>query len=389
MAVKDIVAGAEMFLRTAGIADEGMRRQLLQRIQEQALQKSQLEFQNEQGFQKYATEFTKPRMLEGVAPQENPEGFTEQRSMLSPEFVQGAMKFLTPSQGVTAATTLLTKESPQTEFLKKLYLQSHAASLREPSKANAYEDFRNGFIAEHPNAGPAEISKAWAAQTLEQLQNRYPPEQQGRSDLPPWIKFNRITGEYTDPAKNILSGDELKDAYVIQAGLKADSGSIRNQAKVADMMGGFVRNINKQIGRVEEIFADTIKRVGIRALDLPKREFDMAIKGSGHEKVLESYLAEISREIGKLSTGSSASIAELSVEAQKRWDKIHDPNLSLKELKLILDATREQANMRYQSSLEQINATQQRMGETPTKGNTPAPSPTTPQPSKFKILRVK
>jgi len=157
------------------------------------------------------------------------------------------------------------------------------------------------------------------------------------------------------------SGIEGADVIAQRAESDALTKSIANQEKVRGMMGGFVRNLNKQVDRVGQIGNDLVSRVGVRVLDLPIRELLTRFVGSGQEQVLESYLAEISNEIGKLSTGSSASVAELSTEAQKRWNKIHDPNLSMKELKKILDETQHQANMRITSSEEELKSTKQRL----------------------------
>jgi hypothetical protein len=139
--------------------------------------------------------------------------------------------------------------------------------------------------------------------------------------------------------------------------LAAVKSSYAQQQKVRGAMGSFVKNLNKQLVRVDGVIQDVIKRVGIRAIDLPMRELKTRFVGSGHEKVLESYMIEISNEIGKLSTGSSASIRELSTDAQERWAKIHDVNLSFKELKHVLDETGIMANMRLESVDEEMDET--------------------------------
>jgi hypothetical protein len=143
--------------------------------------------------------------------------------------------------------------------------------------------------------------------------------------------------------------------------MDALGGSLKLQQRTFGMMGSFINNIALQIKRVKEIQTDLVSRVGVRALDLPYRELATRFVGSGHERVLQSYLMEISREIGKLSTGSQASIAELSVGAQEKWDGIHDPNLSMKDLNLVLDATREQAYLRRSSAVQEIETTKESM----------------------------
>ena len=152
----------------------------------------------------------------------------------------------------------------------------------------------------------------------------------------------------TDPNFNFAK-PELK--------YKSIQSSLTQQQKQRGMMGSFVNNLNKQISRVDTVMNDVISRVGVRALDLPLREFRTRFVGSPHERVLEAYLIEISNEIGKLSTGSAASIRELSTDAQERWAKIHDPNLSIKGMKTILDETQLMGNMRLESTDEEIEET--------------------------------
>lgn len=194
-----------------------------------------------------------------------------------------------------------------------------------------------------------------------------------------WFETYRVSGKmppfaYRDSAsRNAFTsgyaeylqrqGVTPTEAVTNKVEMDALGGSLKFQQKSYGMMGGFINNLNAQINRVKQISSDTIKRVGVRALDLPIRELNMRFIGSGHEKELQSYLMEISREIGKLSTGSQASIAELSVEAQKKWDSIHDPNLSLRELEIILNATKDQADLRRQSAIQELGTTKQRMQE--------------------------
>lgn len=157
------------------------------------------------------------------------------------------------------------------------------------------------------------------------------------------------------------------------------SKSLANQQKIYNMMGSFVRNMDQQISRVKKIGDDLVNRVGTRALDLPLRELKTRFKGSGNEAILEAYTLEISNEIGKLSTGSSASIRELSVDAQERWAKIHDPNLSLSELIKVLDETQHMGAMRMEGAKNEIESTKYTMEEiwqvpsapTPAGGDSP------------------
>ena len=152
------------------------------------------------------------------------------------------------------------------------------------------------------------------------------------------------------------------------------SKSLANQQKIYNMMGSFVRNMDQQISRVKKVGDDLVNRVGTRALDLPLRELKTRFKGSGNEAILEAYTLEISNEIGKLSTGSAASIRELSVDAQERWAKIHDPNLSLSELIKVLDETQHMGAMRMEGAKNEIESTKYTMEEIWQAPSAPTPA---------------
>jgi len=138
---------------------------------------------------------------------------------------------------------------------------------------------------------------------------------------------------------------------------KSLSSSLVQQQKNRGAMGNFVLNINGQLDKVSSIMDDVIKRIGVRALDVPFRELHVKYKGSGHERVLEAYMKEISVEIYKLSQGSSASVALLPEAGRKEWEKIHDFNLSYPQLKIVLEGTKDMANIRLKSVNDEIKAT--------------------------------
>ena len=147
-------------------------------------------------------------------------------------------------------------------------------------------------------------------------------------------------------------------------------------------MLSFVENINGQLGKIGTIMDDMVSRVGVRALDIPKRELIKRFKGSGQEAVLGAYLMEVSNEINKLSQGSQASIAVLPVESQRKWDAVHDPNLSFNELKIVLEGTREMANIR-------LGSVEKALADTEAAINAKAGgSVSKPTGSKYKIISV-
>jgi hypothetical protein len=156
----------------------------------------------------------------------------------------------------------------------------------------------------------------------------------------------------------------------MKADYRANNMSLSNMTKQEAPMSAFVGNINKQIAKLQTLISDA-DRTGLRLADLPLRELRLKAKGSGKEAVISSYLLEVSNEIGKLSSGASASVQQLSDSAKEDWKKVHDPNLSAKELMIVLNGTRDQANMRmatWRDAKEEVRNQLRNIGvqETPT-----------------------
>jgi len=143
---------------------------------------------------------------------------------------------------------------------------------------------------------------------------------------------------------------------------KSLSSSLLQQQKQRGAMGSFVQNINGQVGKVEKLMKDVISRFGVRALDVPVREFKTLAIGAGDERVLESYTKEISAEIYKLSQGSQASVAMLPEAGRKEWERIHDFSLSWPQLKKVMLGTKDMANIRLKSVNDEIKQTVERLG---------------------------
>lgn len=152
--------------------------------------------------------------------------------------------------------------------------------------------------------------------------------------------------------------------------------SVKNQRKIYDMMNGFVLNLNKQVAEVKKLMDGSdpriqkAQRAGLRLENIPIIQLKQRILGSGLEASVKSYLLEISNEIGKLSTGSAASIRELGENAQVKWEKIHDTNLPARELIKVLNTTQDQANMRIQSSREAMQFTRDELMKLGVNSNT-------------------
>jgi hypothetical protein len=177
----------------------------------------------------------------------------------------------------------------------------------------------------------------------------------GFGDKKSYSQFNREYAQWNQ--KQGTSGAEAKTSG---EEFKASSKSLANQQKVYDMMGSFVKNLDFQVERFDDI-ASKIKRLDARILNVPLRNAAMMIKGSANESELSMYITDISNDAAKLSTGSSASVAELSQSAQERWNKIHDLNLPIKDLIAVVKETRTAAHGRTKTAQDQINETINRM----------------------------
>lgn len=213
----------------------------------------------------------------------------------------------------------------------------------------------------------------------------------------PGVASRIIAGdEIIDNVKNVfgLPIQEIARAEVLKqdptfnftqprAIFKSLTASLQQQQKNRGTMGSFVTNINDQVSKLETMSKDIVKRVGIRALDFPIRSLRTRFIGSGHENVFAAFMKEISAEINKLSQGSTASVAQLPEENRKEWEKIHDVNLSMKELLIVLNGTRDMANIRLSSVDDEIDKTIDLLGDVRKKR-----TKTTKPKSRFKIIRV-
>jgi hypothetical protein len=128
----------------------------------------------------------------------------------------------------------------------------------------------------------------------------------------------------------------------LSADIKSDTASNTNITKQIDMMETFEQNIKFQRKTLETFLDKKQKeyngwfRTGSRITNIPFRAFRQKIAGSADEATVDTILKEISAEIAKLSTGSTGSVAEVSASAREMWDKIHDPALSVGDIKQLI-----------------------------------------------------
>ncbi len=150
------------------------------------------------------------------------------------------------------------------------------------------------------------------------------------------------------------------NVVAMSADTKAIGSAINFLEKQFASMGSFIQNMDAQIERVNEI-SDDLYTFDARLLNIPWRFLRGKIAGSPLQAKYDMYLAELSREISKISNASTQSIAAMSVEEIKVWDRIHDKNLSVKDMLSLLQETRHAADLRLTSVEDQLNRTRSKL----------------------------
>lgn len=223
----------------------------------------------------------------------------------------------------------------------------------ESQSVTPYKTFYNTKKAE--GWTDAQIDAEWAKREQQKVEARIPAFT-AAPGVPPGYVLNRKNGNYEWKGEGPAPGMDPATSAEYSANKK----STENQTKIRDMMQSYVKNMNAQIDRLGVIL-DDVTRVDARLANVPIRKWAMTVKGSAAESKVSMYLTEISNEIGKLSTGSAASVQELSQEAQKKWDKIHDPNLNIKDLLSLLRETKHAGDLRMKSIDDSLGETKGRM----------------------------
>jgi len=155
----------------------------------------------------------------------------------------------------------------------------------------------------------------------------------------------------TEAALSMVSG---------QSDTKSIQGALNLLEKQDVSMGSFVDNISEQVDRVRELSKD-LNTFDTRILNKPLRFVRGSIIGSPLQAKYDMFLTEIESEIGKLASGSAASIAELSQGAQEKWAKIHDKNLSVVDMLSLLEETKIAAYLRHKTVQTQLSKTRRKM----------------------------
>lgn len=271
------------------------------------------------------------------------------RAMSSPEFVQSVApganmeKVTLALQRIWGTDTRLQGSLAQSRGGGAAQGRLNVASSAQGRDQTAWEIRTRTQIAEEfSNSGlPPEVSELLGE--VAGLGGRVP--------LPPYMGRGRSGDEtrmqfYTNWYNTVQEQGGAQAYIQNQAALTADKSSLGFQTKRMDSASSFVENLGMQIDRVKD-FMGELGRFDTRLLNIPRRELAKTVVGTPFENIVEMYVTEISNEIGKLSTDSIQSVRELSVEAQNKWYKIHDMNLSVADLAAVLEETRHAADMRF------------------------------------------
>lgn len=259
--------------------------------------------------------------------------------------------------GVDLGQSTSANDSQKAEFnnTMKMYTDLFARDLIEKTRASAKENEMNVKFGNNPY-DPKESSftewdentKNTAVQT--KLLTGKEPKFASR-DSKGKAAFEKYMNEYMNA--NALSA---ADVAQIQTSYKALDGSIKNQQKQLNAAGNFARNIIKQVDYAETLF-EGLARTDARLLNVPLRQLKTKVAGSGLESAYNMFIKEISAEALKLSMGSQASIAQIPEGNRQEWERVHDINLPLSEMRKVLQSTKQAATIRIQSIEDEINST--------------------------------
>ncbi|MCR4307649.1 MAG: hypothetical protein NUV80_03740 [Candidatus Berkelbacteria bacterium] len=252
------------------------------------------------------------------------------------------------------------------------YTSESGWSLTPPLKPDTLSPEAEAQRARLARIGKTTVNVAPAADEVEAMAQLFAA---GKIDAADITKRGSLAPKVFKRAVEINAG---LDPRAQQADNAAYKSSLTMQEKQLGQMGSFVKNMGKQIDQVKKI-SNELSSFDTRLLNVPLRLARGRIAGSAQQVKYDMYLTEIENEIGKLATGSAASISELSVGAQQKWEKIHDKNLSIKDMLSLLEETKNAGLMRMDSVKEQIADTKARRSGRRSTDTPPTGADTLPQ----------
>lgn len=174
--------------------------------------------------------------------------------------------------------------------------------------------------------------------------------------MPPMGRSPRIRAQVAEKAAMIAgnAGMSVPQLLAMQSSKRGEAVALTQQLKNRRNMESYISNMGEQ-NRLLKAHVPSLMRTNSRILNVPLRAYLTKIKGSADEAIFETYLTELSNEIGKLAGGATGSVAELSIGAQERWNKIHDANLPVGEIIKLSNSIAHLGQVRLKSVDKAIN----------------------------------
>lgn len=180
---------------------------------------------------------------------------------------------------------------------------------------------------------------------------------------PPSIsRFDKVNNARVATAKARIEQEEGYDPLSASTKipeLKQLDSSITAQEKRYGAMQSFVGNMDRQYEKLKAI-AEKIAAEDPRFMNVPRRAWNKYVTGSADQSKFDTYLADLSREAAKIASGSEASIGAMPVEEVKKWDSLHDPNLSAKDIIDVMGATLGTSHARFDEVAGGLNRDRER-----------------------------
>lgn len=152
------------------------------------------------------------------------------------------------------------------------------------------------------------------------------------------------------------------DTFFNRKDTEALTNSIKAQEKSKGSMGSFVRNLSEQVDRVKSL-SGKLNQFDTKLINMPINALKRKVEGDPELAKYGLYIGEITSEIGKLSSGATGSVAELSQGAREHWENVIDPNLSLKAMAELLEEVKHAGNLRLKSVDDELKYTKKRRRE--------------------------
>ncbi len=286
-------------------------------------------------------------------------GMTPEEAQKNPDVISWNRKIL--GEDKTWAPTTLRKHFTEREELKAKLQKAGLPEdkILEHPDVIAYDDIISGYDTQMRGMWSQDKIDFWGA--MANLNNgKIPSVGRGKNAglLRQLIAISAARQALGIQAGNPAQPPHLAALLVVAQShsTKAIGSAITQLHKQMAAMGSFVQNMDKQIEEVSRMSEDLFL-FDTRILNIPYRFIRQKILGDPDLAQYDMLLKDLARETAKMAGGATQSIAAMSVEEIKEWDKIHDKNLSIKDMLQVLRKTRQVAQIRLDSVRDELDRT--------------------------------